>query len=259
MVLGLRTAPAPATTDDADRLQLGQLHLRERDRPLIPAEGRQPCAHLGLPLVLNEFDQPDLSAQADAANIENDEDHRCMRAYPPTHAARLAGPARVVAYALNRWNGCRLALALLHSAAQPELEQTIFACGCWKPHLVHVLVHAMWRDNGDNFTVRMLTPEASCLAAFMEVLIGQSDAGADYLYDIDTIETHVSIGERRMDPERTMAAHIRSLGFESVETATDAPLPAPNLAPCRYARQADRRLRRALEAYSMEVDYALPG
>ena len=56
-----------------------------------------------------------------------------------------------------------------------------------------------------------------------------------------------------------MAAHIKFLGFERVETATDAPLPAPHLAPCRYARQADWRLRRALEAYAMEVDYALPG
>jgi len=263
MVLGLPTAPAPATTDDADRLELSQLHLRERDRPLIPAEGRQPYTHLGMTLVLDEFDQPGLSVQADADNFENDEDQRRVRVHPPMHAARLAGPARVVAYALNQWNGCRLALALLHSAAQPALVQAVFARGCWKPHLVHVLVHAVWRDNGDGFSVMMLTPEASCLTALMVILLGQNDAGAGYLHDIDAMGIHVyghgrGIEERHLDSERDMAAHIMSFGFERVVTATDAPLPAPHLAPCRYARQADRRLRRALEAYAMEVNYILP-
>ena len=55
------------------------------------------------------------------------------------------------------------------------------------------------------------------------------------------------------DPDCDFSAadvHIQNLGFEPAPPEGGDPFPAPCLAPARHVRQADRRLRRALDAYA---------
>ena len=304
MVLGLPTAPAPASTDDADRLQLGQLHRRDRDRPLGPAEGRRPYTHLGMTLVLDEFVQPCSSVQdnirlhlaadalhadpgpaGDAAyaaatravaavdrrwltqangaadglpappseacpNVENDVD---LRSTPrPQHALpHVPDPTRVLSYALNNWNDNRLALALLHSAASPAQQHAVFNdLGDWRIGLVGALSSHMWQDKGDGYIVDMSAQDASRLAVFMDILMGNVDPAVSYYRDIDAMGTLYSEVEPDTQDTSVVSGHICGLGFERAPAEGGAPFPAPRLAPARHVHQADRRLRRALEAYS---------
>ena len=93
-------------------------------------------------------------------------------------------PRRIIAFALKRWNHNTLALALLHAATtQEELFR-----GCdWKADLAEVLVLAGWRDAREGYTVYITPEEACCLAAFMEMLLGQHDLNAPHLHDLDAM------------------------------------------------------------------------
>jgi len=124
MMLGLPTAPAPASTDDADRLQLGQLHCRDRDRPLGPAEGRRPYTHLGMTLVLDEFVQPCSSVQD---NIRLHLAADALHADPgPAGDAAYAAVTRAVAAVDRRWltqaNGAADGLPVSPSGLHPNVE-----------------------------------------------------------------------------------------------------------------------------------------
>ena len=95
----------------------------------------------------------------------------------------------IVDFALKAWCNCRLALALLHVASLPVAQQE-FTTG-WKTHLVELLATTGWRDAGDGHVIAFQRSEASCVAAFMEILMGQADPSAPYLHDIESMGAHV--------------------------------------------------------------------
>lgn len=84
----------------------------------------------------------------------------------------------------------------------------------------------------------------------MDILMGNVDPAVSYYRDIDAMGTLYSEVEPDTQDTSVVSGHICGLGFERAPAEGGAPFPAPRLAPARRVHQADRRLRRALEAYS---------
>ena len=82
----------------------------------------------------------------------------------------------------------------------------------------------------------------------MDILMGNVDPSEPYYCDIRAMGMLYS----NSDPDCDFSAadvHIQNLGFEPAPPEGGDPFPAPCLAPARHVRHADRRLRRALDAY----------
>ena len=179
-------------------------------------------------------------------------------------AARQDGAERIIAFALEAWNHNSLALALLHAATT---SVQLFNTGDWKADLVEVLVVAGWRDARDGFTIHVTSREACCLAAFMEILLGQHDLKAQHLHDLDAMCAHVPRrrhgqedgGARLADGERRIHDFLHRLGFRAVAPIPPGvlwhfqPPPATQLLPAHTPAQADRRLHQAIMTFQNVV------